>query len=98
MMFLNNLNINGRVKMTYLIYGQKGCSNCETLKQILDTKQINYKYKSIPEDLSAKDFSIMMEAFNIFPRSFPQIVMIDSETNVASYVGGLQETVKELQK
>mgnify|MGYP003610347254 CR=1 FL=1 len=63
--------------MTYLIYGQKGCSNCETLKQILDTKQINYKYKSIPEDLSAKDFSIMMEAFNIFPRSFPQVVKIE---------------------
>lgn len=84
--------------MSYIIYGQKGCQSCDTLKQILDTKQISYKYKSIPEDLSAKDFSIVMEAFGVFPRSFPQVVMIDSETNVASYVGGLQELVTELKK
>lgn len=84
--------------MSYIIYGKQDCVNCSTLKNILDTKQISYKYKSIPEDLSAKDFSIVMEAFGVFPRSFPQIVMIDSETNVASYVGGLQELVAELKK
>lgn len=84
--------------MSFIIYGQKGCQSCDTLKQILDTKQISYKYKSIPEDLSAKDFSIVMEAFGVFPRSFPQVVMIDSETNVASYIGGLQELVAELKK
>ena len=84
--------------MTFIIYGQKGCKSCETLKQILDSKQISYKYKSIPEDLSAKDFSIVMEAFGIFPRSFPQVVKIEEETNVAKYVGGLQETIKDLQQ
>ena len=84
--------------MSYIIYGKQDCVNCSTLKNILDTKQISYKYKSIPEDLSAKDFSIVMEAFGVFPRSFPQVVKIDSETNVAKYVGGLQETIKDLQK
>lgn len=84
--------------MSFIIYGQKGCQSCDTLKQILDTKQISYKYKSIPEDLSAKDFSIVMEAFGIFPRSFPQVVKIEEETNVANYVGGLQEIVVELKK
>ena len=83
---------------SFIVYGKTQCSNCETVKQMLGFKQISYKYKSIPEDLSAKDFSIVMEAFGIFPRSFPQIVMIDSETNVASYIGGLQELVAELKK
>ena len=84
--------------MSFIIYGKQDCSNCKTLKNILDTKQISYKYKSIPEDLSAKDFSIVMEAFGIFPRSFPQVVKIEEETNVAKYIGGLQETIKDLQK
>ncbi len=83
---------------SFIVYGKQDCVNCSMLKNILDTKQISYKYKSIPEDLSAKDFSIVMEAFGVFPRSFPQIVMIDSETNVASYVGGLQDLVAELKK
>ena len=84
--------------MSYIIYGKQDCVNCSTLKNILDTKQISYKYKSIPEDLSSKDFSIVMEAFGIFPRSFPQVVKIEEETNVAKYIGGLQETIKDLQK
>lgn len=84
--------------MSYIIYGKQDCVNCSTLKNILDTKQISYKYKSIPEDLSAKDFSIVMEAFGVFPRSFPQVVKIEEETNVAKYIGGLQETIKDLQK
>ena len=84
--------------MSFIIYGKQDCANCKTLKNILDTKQISYKYKSIPEDLSAKDFSIVMEAFGIFPRSFPQVVKIEEETNVAKYIGGLQELVAELKK
>ena len=87
---------------SFIIYGKQGCSGCETVKQMLGFKQLKFVYKSVPEDLSAKDFSIVMEAFNVFPRSFPrsfpQIVMIDSETNVASYVGGLQELAAELKK
>lgn len=83
---------------SFIIYGKQGCSGCETVKHMLEFKQIKFVYKSIPEDLSAKDFSIVMEAFGVFPRSFPQIVMIDNETNVASYIGGLQELVAELKK
>ena len=83
---------------SFIVYGKIECPVCETTKNILNSKQIKFVYKSVPEDLSAKDFSIVMEAFGVFPRSFPQIVMIDSETNVASYVGGLQELVAELKK
>lgn len=83
---------------SFIVYGKQGCSGCETVKQMLGFKQIKFVYKSVPEDLSVKDFSIVMEAFSVFPRSFPQVVMIDSETNVASYVGGLQELVAELKK
>jgi glutaredoxin len=83
---------------SFIVYGKQDCPNCKTTKSILDAKQISYKYKSVPEDLSAKDFSIVMEAFGIFPRSFPQVVKVDGETNVASYVGGLQELVAELKK
>ena len=84
--------------MTYIVYSKENCANCETLKNILNSKQISYKVKMVPEDLSQQDFMIVMEAFGVVPRSFPQIVMIDSETNVASYVGGLQELVAELKK
>lgn len=83
---------------SFIVYGKIECLVCETTKSILNSKQVKFVYKSVPEDLSAKDFSIVMEAFGVFPRSFPQIVMIDSETNVASYVGGLQELVAELKK
>ncbi len=83
---------------SFIVYGKQGCSGCETVKQMLGFKQLKFVYKSVPEDLSVKDFSIVMKAFGVFPRSFPQIVMIDSETNVASYVGGLQELVTELKK
>ena len=83
---------------SFIVYGKQGCSNCETVKQMLGFKQIKFVYKSVPEDLSAKDFSIVMEAFGVFPRSFPQVVKIEEETNVAKYIGGLQETIKDLQK
>lgn len=83
---------------SFIVYGKIECPVCETTKSILNSKQVKFVYKSVPEDLSAKDFSIVMEAFGIFPRSFPQVVKIEEETNVAKYIGGLQETIKDLQK
>lgn len=82
---------------SFIVYGKQGCSNCETVKQMLGFKQIKFVYKSVPEDLSAKDFSIVMEAFGVFPRSFPQIVMI-GEDNLAFYVGAGQKGLIELAK
>jgi len=80
----------------YIIYGTEQCVNCKTLKNMLDTKNIKYKYKNIPDDLSREEFSVIMDAFNQVPRTFPQVVKIDCDTSFASYVGGFQEVLKDM--
>lgn len=83
--------------MLYIIYGKENCTQCKQVKQILDMRQLGYKYKSIPEDINQIDFYLLLEAFGVVPRSFPQIVKIDEDLT-AHYLGGLEQLVKDLKK
>lgn len=81
----------------FIVYGKENCTQCKQAKQILDMKSLEYKYKSVPEDINQIDFYSLLEAFNVVPRSFPQIVKIDEDLT-AYYIGGLEALVKELKK
>ncbi len=37
-------------KNNYLVYGGESCSNCKQAIQLLNNKNINFVYKSFPED------------------------------------------------
>lgn len=99
MISLKVMNLDGRkiVSKSYIIYGKQDCPNCKTAKQMLDHKGINYKYKSVPEDLSREELFLVMESFEVVPRSFPQVVMIDDE-KLAHYVGGVPELLKSFKE
>lgn len=51
------------------IYGKKDCPQCDTVKKILDSKEIPYEYRELDVDFTRE------QLLEMFPkaRTFPQI-------------------------
>lgn len=79
-------------KNNYLVYGGEGCSNCKQAVQLLNNKNINFVYKSFPDDYTLEELTELVGAPT---RSIPQIFQI-GENNKIIYIGGLMELVKHL--
>lgn len=76
----------------YLVYGGESCSNCKQAVQLLNNKNINFVYKSFPDDYTLEELTELVGAPT---RSIPQIFQI-GENNQIIYIGGLMELVKHL--
>lgn len=79
-------------KGTYLVYGNVGCSNCDTAKRILNEKNLPFVYKLFGQDYELEE---LMELLPKPSRSMPQVFYV-GEGNVLEYVGGLMQLVKYL--
>lgn len=79
-------------KGTFLVYGSTGCSNCDTVKKLLNDKNKPFIYKVFGRDYEIDE---LMEILPVPSRSMPQVFVM-AEGNVLEYVGGLMETVQFL--
>jgi glutaredoxin len=52
------------------IYGKENCKYCDAAKTLLNSRNIKYVYKSLPEDISLEEFK------ELFPgrKTVPQII------------------------
>lgn len=80
------------IKNSYLIYGGSSCVNCKQAVQLLNNKNINFVYKSFPDDYTLEELTELVGAPT---RSIPQIFQI-GENNQIVHIGGLMELVKHL--
>ena len=80
-------------KNNYLVYGGEGCSNCKQAVQLLNNKNINFVYKSFPDDYTLEELTDLVGKPT---RSIPQIFQI-GENNQIVHIGGLLELVKHLE-
>lgn len=65
------------------IYGKPSCRYCYSAKEFLDSKEIQYTYTDISEDLEALEW-ILSKGF----RTVPQIYLGDK------HIGGYEDLVK----
>lgn len=79
-------------KNNYLVYGCSGCANCKQAVQLLNNKNINFVYKSFPDDYELEELT---ELVGKPTRSIPQIFQI-GENNQIVHIGGFMELVKHL--
>lgn len=85
---LNNIGVN---KDLFLIYGASSCPNCEAVKKLLNSKDMQFVYKSFGQDYELQELTDL----GVTSRSIPQVFVM-SEGNILNHVGGLMETVKYL--
>lgn len=78
----------------YLVYGGSSCANCKQAVQLLNNKNINFVYKSFPDDYTLEELTELVGAPT---RSIPQIFQI-GENNQIVHIGGLMELVKHLKE
>lgn len=88
---MDNIVVN---KGTFVIYGSQGCSNCETVKKLLNDKNKPFVYKLFGLDYELEE---LMEILPAPSRSMPQVFHV-GEGNVLEYIGALMETVKWLKE
>ncbi len=81
-------------KNNYLVYGGESCSNCKQAIQLLNNKNINFVYKSFPDDYTLGELTELVGT-GTPTRSIPQIFQI-GENNQIIHIGGLMELVKHL--
>ena len=86
----NNSN-NVVAQDTFIVYGGRGCGNCQQVVQLLNQKNKTFIYKSFGEDYELQELTDL----GVSSRSIPQVFVM-SEGNVLNHVGGLMETVKYL--
>lgn len=79
-------------KDMFVIYGSQGCSNCETVKKLLNDKNKPFVYKIFGVDYELEE---LMDILPTSSRSMPQVFHV-GDGNVLEYIGGLLETVKYL--
>lgn len=80
------------VQDTFIVYGGRGCGNCQQVIQLLNQKNKTFIYKSFGEDYELQE---LMEILPTPSRAIPQVFVM-GEGNVLKHVGGLMETVKFL--
>ena len=71
--------------MKYVVYGKEACQSCKDAVALLQTKRIEYEYKSFGKDYSIAKFQEVNKAH----KSFPMVTVI--EDDVESYIGGLHQ-------
>lgn len=81
-------------KGMFVVYGNVGCSQCDTTKKLLNEKDLPFIYK-----LFGKDYEIgeLMELLPTPSRSMPQIFKI-GEGNKLEYIGGLPNLIQTLKQ
>ena len=79
-------------KGTFVIYGSQGCSNCETVKKLLNDKNKPFVYKLFGKDYELEE---LMEILPAPSRSMPQVFHVGAG-NVLEYIGGLMEVIRFL--
>ena len=71
--------------MKYVVYGKEACQSCKDAVALLESKRVEYDYKSFGKDYSIAKFQEVNKAH----KSFPMVTVI--ENGVESYVGGLHQ-------
>lgn len=67
----------------YIVYGKQNCVYCTRAKQLLDSKNLSYKYIDLGVDIPVESFKEMMwEEYQVIPKTVPQILENDQ------YIGG----------
>lgn len=67
----------------YIVYGKQNCAYCTKAKQLLESKNLPYKYIDLGVDISVEIFKeLMWEAYQVIPKTVPQILENDQ------YIGG----------
>jgi len=82
----------------YIVYGNQQTGDEHPVAKIFNLKQVKYKYRNIPNNISLEDFKIVMKAFDVDSSNltFPQFIEIKEDTWEAHYVGGMQDLLKKL--
>lgn len=79
--------------MSYTIYGKQGCKFCTMAKELLDNKEIRYKYLLLDEDYTREELAMICQP--IIPRTLPQIFK-HNDNALDDYIGGFTELKKSL--
>ena len=88
---MNKENNNVVAQDTFIVYGGEGCPNCEAVKKLLNSKDMQFVYKSFGQDYELQELIDL----GVTSRSIPQVFVM-GEGNVLKHIGGLLETVKFL--
>lgn len=75
----------------YVIYGKKGCANCEKAKNLLSSKGLEYQYLVLDEDYTREE---LISVCPFPPRELPQI--FKSIDGVEKYIGAWSDLQKSL--
>ncbi len=75
----------------YIIYGKKGCQNCEKAKNLLESKGLTFEYLILDVDYTKEN---LVSLCPIPPRELPQIFKI-KEIGIV-YVGNFNDLQKSL--
>lgn len=78
--------------MNFVIYGKPDCQFCNMAKQLLEVRGQTFNYLTLDVDYTLDHMkAVVEEKTGIPPRTFPQILV--QETDVAEYkhVGGFTE-------
>ena len=85
---MNNTTVSNGL---FLIYGASSCPNCEAVKKLLNSKDMQFVYKSFGEDYELQELIDL----GVNSRSIPQVFVM-GEGNILNHVGGLMEVVRFL--
>lgn len=64
--------------MSITIYGKSNCPSCDTAKQILTSKGVEYEYKQLDVDYQVDELLDLYAQYEVNPRSgLPLVVALD---------------------
>lgn len=77
--------------MKYIVYGKPNCTFCDQAKQLLESKNIDFKYVEVGSEISKEQ---LFETLGFEVRSVPQIVKMAN--GFGEYVGGFDQLKESL--